>query len=123
MSPPEFDLNVFRKKDFENLKAGFIYISEHRGWSLEKIHREMNKEKLQDLVNYRKADPQENSGQTLADDFRRAMDELGLKKEERKRVAEYFLEKRVGRIKARLQLKSKDGWEETVEFLEGILSN
>jgi len=117
----EFNRNRYRQMDFDGLKVSFLGIGREK-WSLEEIRRRMNKEEFQDLVNYRKTDFGNNMGQILADDFQKAMDELSLTAEERKRIAKYFLENRVGRVKDRLWLKHKDGWEETVNLLENVLT-
>lgn len=110
----KFDLVEYRAREFQDLKQAFLGIG-RKMWSVDDFREQMNRGEVQDLINYRKADPV-NTGITLADDYQRAMDELEMTLEERKRIARYFLTERI-----RPETVKGSGWEETVDMLIKIL--
>lgn len=106
-----------RRAEFEDLKRSFLGIG--RDWPVQEIRERMNTGEMDDLINYRK-DAGPKMGQVLADDFKRAMDELGLTPDERKRIATYFINERAPSADDVKRLE-KSVWKETVEFLTEIL--
>jgi hypothetical protein len=79
----------------------------------EKIDKAMEKQGLPDLVNYRSRGSLGIAGKELADDFKKALNELDLAPDRKNRIAQYLLY-RIGGSK-------EDGWNETRDYIRTLL--